>query len=334
MVNSKISAVGLFSGGLDSSLAMCMVRDMGVGVRGVYFYTGFGQGVDPVGSNEKILDSGKDIGLDVEVMDISREVLDCVLNPRFGYGAGMNPCLDCRLVMLERAGKFMRDAGAKFIVTGEVLGQRPMSQYRRAIELLDSKSKLGGLILRPLSGQLLPETIPEKRGWVSREELLDIDGRSRKRQIALAERLGIKYYSQPAGGCILTDENFVRKLKDLINFRGEVDVDDIDILKVGRHFRISPELKVVLGRNHAENSFLEMRGGKRWLLKTSGYKGPLALLEGKPEDEGIRIACGITAGYSSGSGEKSLRVCCDMGDKITEICVEPIGREAASGWLI
>ncbi len=327
-------AVGLFSGGLDSSLAICMVRDMGIDVSALHFYAGFRPGVNGAESKKEILGSGKELGLDVQILDISRELLNCVLHPHFGYGSGMNPCLDCRLLMLRKAGRFMKDTGAKFIVTGEVLNQRPMSQYRRALEMLEEESGLMGLILRPLSGKLLPETIPEKEGWVSREKLLAILGRSRKEQIALAREMEITKYSQPAGGCLLTDKNFSRKLKDLIHYRGEVDVEELDILKVGRHLRISPDIKMVVGRNHTENSFLEKYKSGRWHLKTVDYKGPLALLEGEPSEEELKLACAITAGYSDGAGESNLRVYCERDGEITEICVEPLGREVISGWLI
>ncbi len=327
-------AVGLFSGGLDSSLAMCIVRDMGIDISALHFYTGFHAGVESARIKEEILSAGKELGLDVRILDISQEALNCVLHPHFGYGSAMNPCLDCRLLMLREAGKFMKDMDAKFIVTGEVLNQRPMSQYKRALEKLEKESGLTGLILRPLSGKLLPETIPEKEGWIKREELLAISGRSRREQIALAREKGITGYSQPAGGCLLTDKNFSRKLKDLIDHRIEVSIEDFDILRVGRHLRISPELKIVVGRNHTENSFLERYKHGRWLLKTVDHKGPSALLEGKPSEEELKLSCGITAGYSDGAEKATLRVCCEKDGELTEICVQPVKREAISRWLI
>ncbi len=327
-------AVGLFSGGLDSSLAMCIVRDMGIDVSALHFYSGFRPGVDSARSKEEILSSGKELGVDVQILDVSRELLNCVLHPRFGYGSAMNPCLDCRLLMLREAGKFMKDINAKFIVTGEVLNQRPMSQYKRALEKLEKESGLTGLILRPISGKLLPETIPEKEGWIKREELLAISGRSRREQIALAREKGITGYSQPAGGCRLTDKNFSSKLTDLIQYRGEISVEDLDILKVGRHLRMSPQLKLVVGRNHAENSFLETYKRGRWLLKTVDHKGTVALIEGKPSEEELKLACGITAGYSDGAGKATVRVCCEKDGELSEIPVEPLKREAISRWLI
>jgi len=327
-------AVGLFSGGLDSSLAICVIRDMGIDVEAVHFHTGFSPGICSAKNREEILGAGKELGLDVSVTDICGELLKCVLHPRFGYGSGMNPCLDCRLIMLKKAGEFMRDTGAKFVVTGEVLGQRPMSQYGHALKMLEKESGLGGLILRPLSGRLLSETIPEKEGWVRREELLGIKGRSRREQIALAKSIGITKYSQPAGGCLLTDKNFARKLRDLIDHGREVSMDDLDILRVGRHLRISPGLKVIVGRNHAENSFLEKYRRGRWALEALDCKGPLVLLEGDPDEDGLKTACGITAGYSDGAAENSLRICCDRDGKAVDIRVEPVRREIISGWLV
>ena len=288
-------AVGLFSGGLDSSLAICMVRDMGIEVSAIHFWTGFSPGIDTCESKREIWDFAEELGLDIEMVDVCRELLNCVLHPHFGYGSGMNPCLDCRQMMLKKAGEFMNGSDAKFIVTGEVIGQRPMSQYRHALEMLEKKSGSSGLILRPLSGKLLPETIPEKEGWVEREKLLSISGRSRKEQIALAEKMGIKRYSQPAGGCLLTDENFSRRLNDLVHCGRKISEEDIDILKAGRHLRIGPGLKMIVGRNHAENSFLECHECGRWLLKAAAHKGPTTLVEGDASEEELKLACGITA---------------------------------------
>ncbi len=331
---TMVKAVVLFSGGLDSCLVVSIVRDMGVEVEALHFHTGFHSGTDSEASLREILGMGESLGLSVKVVDISEELLGIVLHPRFGYGSGMNPCLDCRLAMLIKARDYLRESGAKFVVTGEVLGQRPMSQYRNALMMLEKESGLTGLILRPLSGRLLPETVPEKEGWVKRDELFAIQGKSRKEQIALAEQMGIVKYSQPAGGCILTDANFSRRLRDLISHRETVTVEDLAILKAGRHLRISKDLKVVVGRNHVENGFLEKYRQGRWSFRAMDYKGPLTILEGEPGRKEIEQAAGITAGYSDGAEELVVRVRYEKDGEAGEVSVSPLRREVVSAWLI
>ena len=329
-----VRAVGLFSGGLDSCLAVSIVRDMGVEVEALHFHTGLHPGTDSEVLLREILSMGESLGLRVKVVDISEELLSVVLHPRFGYGSGMNPCLDCRLAMLIKTRDYLRESGAKFVVTGEVLGQRPMSQYRNALMMLEKESGLTGLILRPLSGRLLPETVPEKEGWVKRDELFAIQGKSRKEQIALAERMGIVKYSQPAGGCILTDANFSRRLRDLISHRETVTAEDLAILKVGRHLRISKDLKVVVGRNRSENAFLEEHRSGRWSFRAVDYKGPLTLLEGEPGDRERELVAGITARYSDGAEEQTVRVRYEKDGKADEVSVAPVGRETMAHWFI
>lgn len=329
-----MKAVVLFSGGLDSCLAVSIVRGMGVEVEALHFHTGFHSGTDSGASLEEMLSLGEGLGLRVKVVDISEELFGVVLHPRFGYGSGMNPCLDCRLTMLIKTRDYLRESGAKFVVTGEVLGQRPMSQYRSALMMLEKESGLTGLILRPLSGRLLPETVPEKEGWVKREKLLAIQGKSRKEQIALAERMGIAKYSQPAGGCILTDKNFSRRLRDLISHRETVTVKDLAVLKVGRHLRISKDLKVVVGRNRVENGFLEKHRSGRWSFQAMDYKGPLTILEGEPGREEKEQVAGITAGYSDGAEEPVVRVRYEKDGEAGEVSVVPVCRETIAEWFI
>ena len=329
-------AIGLFSGGLDSSLAICIVRDMGIEIEALYFYTGLHSGIDSDGEKGEILAMGKSLGMPVKILDISEELLDCILHPRFGYGSGMNPCLDCRLMMLIKAREYLKrePQPASFIVTGEVLGQRPMSQYRRALMMLEKESGLEGLILRPLSGKLLPETIPEREGWVKREKLFSIQGKSRREQIALAKEKGIVKYTQPAGGCLLTDSNYSRKLKDLINSRGKITAEDLNILKVGRHLRINSGLKVIVGRNHAENCFLEKYKSGRWVFRTVDCAGPVTLLEGESGEEELKLAAGITAGYSDVAEQETVRVSYERDDKSCDVCVKPIGKPHMADWFI
>jgi tRNA U34 2-thiouridine synthase MnmA/TrmU len=329
-----MKAAGLFSGGLDSCLAVSIVRNMGVEVEALHFHTGLHSGTDSEVFLREVQSKGESLGLRVKVVDISEELLHTILHPRFGYGSGMNPCLDCRLLMLMKARDYLKESGAKFVVTGEVLGQRPMSQYRNALTMLEKESGLHGLILRPLSGRLLPETVPEKEGWVKREELFAIQGKSRKEQIALAEQMGVVKYSQPAGGCILTDANFSRKLRDIISHRETVTAEDLAILKVGRHLRISDDLKAVVGRNHSENAFLEKHRSGRWSFRAVDYKGPLTLLEGEPGGRERDLVAGITARYSDGAEEPVVRIRYEKNGETGEVSVVPAGRETIADWFI
>jgi tRNA U34 2-thiouridine synthase MnmA/TrmU len=239
---------------------------------------------------------------------ITEEFFQVIRNPRYGYGSGMNPCLDCRILMFSRARERMEEIGAAFVFTGEVLGQRPMSQHRRAMRIIDRESGLDGRLLRPLSARLLEPTIPEKEGLVDREKLLALQGRSRKPQMALAEEYGVADYPCPAGGCLLTDPGFARRMRDLVRFRPGFDLNDVNLLKVGRHFRLSPEARVVVGRNEGENRRLQIlaRQGDS-LFEVKGCGSPVTLLRGEAgadEEAEIRLAAAITARYSDAQGSE------------------------------
>lgn len=300
----------------------------------LFFRTGFEPGVDFCEYGNRIKNVGESQGLSVKIADISEDILKVVLKPRFGYGSGMNPCLDCRLVMLEKARSYMESTGAKFIVTGEVLGQRPMSQYRAALRMLEKKSDLEGFIIRPLSGSILWETIPEKEGWIQKEKLLGIQGKSRKEQIALAREKGIVEYSQPAGGCVLTDENYSRRLKDILSHRKHVSSADMDILKIGRHLRVPGGLKIIVGRNHDENVFLKNHASGRWMFETVNYKGPVAIVEGEPEAGGMELACGITASYSDAEAGKTVPVQYEKDGQSGKISVKQIEKKVIAEWFV
>ncbi len=245
----------------------------------------------------------------MKVFNVSEEYLDVVRHPKHGYGSNMNPCIDCRIFILKKAKTYMEESGASFIVTGEVLGQRPMSQRRDAMRLIEKEAGLVGLILRPLSAQFLPITLPEKEGWIDRTKLLNIQGRSRKPQIKLAEEFGIRDYPCPAGGCLLTDPGFGRRMKDLMNHHPEFSLNDVHLLKFGRHFRLSPKVKLVVGRNEEENQKIQTfaRIGDI-LLKTVRYPGPISLLRGKGDGRELEKAASITARYSKAKGIKQVEV--------------------------
>ncbi len=327
-------AIGLFSGGLDSFLAISIIRDMGIEVESLFFRTGFEAGVDFCKYSNRIKTVGESQGLSVKIVDISEDILKVVLKPRFGYGSGMNPCLDCRLVMLEKARSYMESTGAKFVITGEVLGQRPMSQHRAALRMLEKESVLEGLIMRPLSGSILGETIPEKEGWIQKGKLFGIQGKSRKEQIALAREKGIRGYSQPSGGCVLTDGNYSRRLKDLLLHRKQVSAVDMDILKIGRHLRIPGGLKIIVGRNYDENIFLENHASGNWMFETVNYKGPVVIVEGEPETAGMELACGITASYSDAGAGKIVPVRYEKGGQSGEISAKQIEKKVIAEWFV
>lgn len=305
----KIKALGLLSGGLDSTVAAKLLQNQGIEVVGVNFSTGFcvtdhHRAVQKRSDTKKLrneaLRAGADLESEIQIVDISKKYFkDVVLNPKYGYGSGMNPCLDCRIYMLKKAKKIMKKVGAQFVFTGEVLGQRPMSQYRRALDIVSKESGLGDRLLRPLSAQKLPETFPEKMGLVNRKNLKGIEGRTRTEQIQLANELGVVDFPQPAGGCcFLPDQTFAIKLKDLLKHRSTFTRQDLVLLKVGRHFRLSPSLKVIVGRNERENHFLERFKRGRGLIRTLNNLGPTALLDGRFQEEEKLLALRLTARYA------------------------------------
>lgn len=306
----KIKALGLLSGGLDSTVAAKLLQKQGVEVVGVNFSTGFcvsdhTRAVRRKRASEKklrneALRAGADLEVPIEIVDISKKYFnDVVLNPKYGYGAGMNPCLDCRIYMLKKAKRMMKKVGADFVFTGEVLGQRPMSQYRQALEIIAKKSGLGDLLLRPLSAERLSPTRPEKMGWIDRQELKGISGRGRSEQIKLASELGVLDFPQPAGGCcFLPDKNFAVKLRDLLTHQKRFSKIDLLLLKIGRHFRLSENVKLIVGRDEAENKFLERFKRGNIFCEVLEIQGPVALIQGKALPEEKKLAAGIIARYS------------------------------------
>ncbi|OIO39001.1 MAG: hypothetical protein AUJ75_01965, partial [Candidatus Omnitrophica bacterium CG1_02_49_10] len=251
----KIKAVALLSGGLDSSLAVRMMLKQGIDVKILNFVTVFCLCTSKSKGCSESRKVADELGLDMKAINMTDEILESVKAPKYGYGSHMNPCIDCRVNMFNKAKVYMEEIGASFIITGEVLGSRPMSQRRDAMNRIEKLTGLKGLILRPLCAKLMEPTIPENNGWVDREKMLDISGRSRKPQIELAEVYGMHDYPCPSGGCLLTDPGFSKRLKDLID-HGQADLDNVKLLKVGRHFRLSDKVKVVVGRIKEENERL------------------------------------------------------------------------------
>ncbi len=292
-------AIALLSGGLDSTLAAKVVMEQGVELEALNFLTVFctctNRGETCLASQKAV----ENLGIPLRILNVSEEYLSVVKHPRHGYGRNMNPCIDCRIFMLKKTKAYMEEVGSAFIVTGEVLGQRPMSQRKDAMRLIEKEAGLEGLILRPLSAKVLPTTIPEKEGWVDREKLLNISGRSRKPQMELADHFGIRDYPCPAGGCLLTDPGFAKRMKDLLLHKPDFPLNDVHLLKMGRHFRLSHLVKLVVGRNEEENQKIQtFAQGEDILLKVASLPGPLSLLRGKPDEGDIEKAAAITAHYS------------------------------------
>lgn len=293
----KRKAVILLSGGLDSTLAAKMMLEQGVELEAINFVTAFCT-CTKRGCQHQASKVAKELGIKITVKNITQEYLEVVKNPKFGYGSGVNPCIDCRIFTFRKAKEFMEDIGASFVVTGEVLGERPMSQRRDAIMLIEKEAGLKKLILRPLSAKLFEPTIPEEGGIINRELLLSISGRSRKPQIKLADELGINEYPCPAGGCLLTDPGFSKRAKDLLT-HNIFTLDNILLLKVGRHFRISDFCKLIVGRNEKENeAIVSLSMVKDLLIDAKDAPGPIGLLRGETTAEDVNLALGIVARYA------------------------------------
>ncbi len=332
-----MKAIALLSGGLDSTLAARVVMEQGVGLEALNFMTVFctctQRGATCLASQKAV----EALGIPLKVLNVSEEYLCVVKNPKHGYGRNMNPCIDCRIFMLKKAKAHMEESGAAFIITGEVLGQRPMSQRRDAMRLIEREAGLEGLILRPLSAKALPVTVPEKEGWVDREKLLRVQGRSRKPQIALADHYGIHDYPCPAGGCLLTDPGFAKRMKDLMVHDPDFSLNDVHLLKMGRHFRFSPGAKLVVGRQEEENQKIQtFAQGKDILFKVSGFPGPLSLLRGKVADRDIEKAAAITAHYGKAKDLRDVEVTFKGVDEDhpQSLLASPIARGEIEKWMI
>jgi len=306
----NITAVALLSGGLDSQLAVKLIQRQAVTVDALHFVSAFagrcGEGPCRL---VKMVDTAERLGVPIHFIDSDAALFDAVRRPVHGLGKNMNPCIDCRILRLKMAADFMRRVGARFLVTGEVLGQRPMSQRLYSLRLIEQEAGLRGLIVRPLSARLLPPTIPEREGWIDREQLAAISGRSRKTQNALAKELGIVDYPAPAGGCLLTNPQFSHRLAEALENSADVDLSEVHLLKHGRHFRLAPGTRAIVGRNEADNKRIEALarpGDLRILL--ADLLGPLGLLCGEHSEENIRTAAALVAHYSKAATQPTARL--------------------------
>ena len=299
-----MKALGLLSGGLDSTLATKLILDQGIDVMALKFTSPFCT-CDQKGKCFAA-DVAERFKIPLIIKDKGEEYLNVIRSPKYGYGSGMNPCIDCRIFMFKKAKKVAEKIDASFIFTGEVLGERPMSQHRKALEIIEKESGLENMVLRPLSAKLLPETIPEQRGWVDRSKLLGIKGRSRKPQIELASKLSIEDYPCPAGGCLLTYKEFASKVRDLFEHKNEISMRDIVLLKIGRHFRFARN-KMIVGRNEEENKhLLLLKYPEDYSFAVFGCGSPITILQGPKEKEAVEIAAKLTARYSDAEGKEIL----------------------------
>ncbi len=288
---NPVRALCLFSGGLDSQLAIRVLQEQGIETRAVAFQSLFFD----VSRAEA---AGRRLNVPVLVEEFTPAIVALVRHPPHGFGSGLNPCIDCHIAMIRRAGELLPGQGCHFIATGEVLNQRPMSQNRKALDLIARECGYADRLLRPLSAKLLPETELEKLGWIDRERLCAIEGRSRRAQVVLAIKMGVLEYPQPAGGCLLTDPGYARRLKNLKEHEGLESVDDIARLKIGRHFRLGAA-RLIVGRDQGENIKLsDLVRPSEFSLRTLNCPGPIGLLTGNASAAEIRCATEICARYS------------------------------------
>ena len=325
-------AAALISGGLDSMLAAKVMLDQGIDVEGINFFTGFcveghthaiRQRDRAKPKRNNALWVAEQLGIKLHIVDVIDEYKDVVLNPKHGYGANLNPCLDCKVFMVNKAlvADVLDDGGFDFVITGEVVGQRPMSQRSDTMPLIAKESGAGDRLLRPLCALNLPPTLPERNGWVDRERLFGFHGRDRKPQMALAQRFGFTDYAQPAGGCcFLTDRKYANKLADLWSARGERDyeLDDIMLLKVGRHIRPASHYKLIVGREEGENNFLAGYRRNFVSLRPISHEGPLTLVDGAPSPDDLVLAARIAARYSQGRSAVEVVVEASRPDGVSE----------------
>ena len=301
---SKRKAVALFSGGLDSTLAMKLITLQGIDVIACNINTGFGTTKDRREHMQNMCDQ---VGAELRIIDIQSEYLQTVLfDPKHGYGKHFNPCIDCHAKMFEVAKRIMEAEGASFLISGEVLGQRPMSQNKDALATVLNEANVDGLLLRPMSAKLLEPTIAETEGWVDTERLEGIQGRSRNRQMELAGQFGLTDFESPGGGCLLTDENFSIKIRDYIAHDKQFDVPDIPVLKWGRHFRLPGGAKMVIGRNQEENLQIEAIDSAKYMhISTVSIPGPNVLLSKSANAQDRALAAGAILTYCKTKPEEA-----------------------------
>jgi tRNA U34 2-thiouridine synthase MnmA/TrmU len=304
---NSIKAIGLLSGGLDSSLAVKLMIDQGIEVIALNFVTPFCT-CTRKGCKHEASRVAKLFNIPVKIISAGRDYIEMIKNPKYGYGRNINPCIDCRIFMFKKAKKYMNEIGASFIFTGDVLGQRPMSQHKKALNIIEKESELEGLVVRPLSARLLPPTFPEEEKWIDREKLLSIQGRRRIPQMELAKGFGINDYPCPAGGCRLTDPGFAKRLRDAFEHK-EDTIKDIRLLRYGRHFRLDSGAKVIVGRNEEENKILKrFQDETDILMEVTGVGSPIVLLKKIRGKSDIKKAATLCVRYSDADNNEDANI--------------------------
>lgn len=314
-------AVVLYSGGLDSSLALEIVREWGIEVHPLHISHKF------ISSQQLPVVNG------LKTIDVTEEFIKAVQEPEYGYGKNLNPCIDCRILMLRKAKDYMRRVTADFVVTGEVLEQRPMSQRLDTLLVIEKKAGLEGMVVRPLSGALLPPTVPETKGLIDRKNMLRIRGRSRGLSLEIAKTKNIVDFFSPSGGCLLTDPGFCRRFADILRFQEKISVIDIELLKIGRHFRLAPDAKLIVGRNEEENTMIgNIADVSHFVLFVPDTGSPSALLQGAKKY--VKKAAAVTARYSDKKKEPNVEVHCQYRGQNTAVIVQPIGDKELESWRL
>lgn len=313
------TAVVLYSGGLDSSLALEIVREWGVKTHPLHI------------AHEFLSSQQLPSVVGLKTIDVTEEFAQIVQEPEHGYGKNLNPCIDCRILMLKKAKEYMAELSADFVVTGEVLEQRQMSQRMDTMRLIEKKAGLDGLVVRPLSGALLPATLPETRGLIDRNKMLKIRGRSRRLSLELARQKKLAEFFSPSGGCLLTDPGFCRRLADVLRFGQRLSAGDIELLKIGRHFRLAPEAKLIVGRNEEENAKIDrLANQNRYFFWVPDTGSPNALLIG--DRKHINVAAAVTARYSDKKNEPQVEVHYRHKEKSAKTTVAPLKDEELLKW--
>jgi tRNA-specific 2-thiouridylase len=321
--------LGLCSGGLDSMLAGVVLRDQGIHVEWITFET-------PFFSALKARRAAEQTGIVLHVQDLTPDYLILIKAPPAGFGKNMNPCMDCHSLMFRKAGEFMQANGFDFLFSGEVVGQRPMSQNANSLRYVAKHSGFGNWILRPLSARKLPPTPMEERGLVDREKMLDLSGRSRKPQMTLARKFGLTDYPAPAGGCLLTDPGYSRRLKDLFDHGAELAPDALHLLKYGRHMRLNSTTKIIVGRTQQDNEHIMHHCDPQQdaVIKTNGHPGPTVILPGGGPKEMLFLAGAICAGYSKAPETSPVSVQVTLAGQVQNITVLPVLPKEAQRFLI
>jgi len=327
-------AIVLISGGLDSSLAIKGIQNQGIEVLAINFLIPFLKYDLTSSHNSFAKRIAEKLGCEFKIITLTDDYLEMVKNPKHGYGKNFNPCIDCKILMLKKAKNIMTEVGASFIATGEVLGQRPMSQHKQSLQRIEEESGLNGLLVRPLSALLLGPTIPQEKGWLKREFLFDIQGRGRRRQMVLAKEWGVEEYPWPGGGCLLTDPHFCRRLKDLLKY-GKLSIEDIELLKLGRHFRITPDFKLIVGRDEEENGkIISLAKSQDPFFEPKKLPGPTGIGRGLLNQELKGIAARIIARYTCLDSKVEV-VCGSVSRKNEElISVKGMDEKQLKEWIL